>query len=354
MICGLSYYQICLFFLIYSFLGWVLEVVFHAVVLGKIINRGFLNGPVCPVYAFGALGILALVNTLEAHGILSSVSSPDIRTAGLSLAEGKSHYSREALELLLLFLIGMALTTLVELIAGWLLYTLFHARWWDYSNLPFNFHGYICLKFSILWGIAVVFAVRILHPIIQRGSSEMIPPDWGWPCMAVLYMIYLIDLIVTAATVRGLNKRLEELDKIRAAMRVPSDAMTEKIGKTSMMTAQKIGEGQVQAALMKAEIKAAAEEKRTELIDSALDTRAALKKTASDKKKAVLAAGEKGRNALYSRARELRREILEHSHFGPGRLLRAFPGMVHRDYDEVLRELRMDNRTDEKMTEDEY
>ena len=49
MICGLSYYQICLFFLIYSFLGWVLEVVFHAVVLGKIINRGFLNGPVCPV-----------------------------------------------------------------------------------------------------------------------------------------------------------------------------------------------------------------------------------------------------------------------------------------------------------------
>ena len=105
---------------------------------------------------------------------------------------------------------------------------------------------------------------------------------------------------------------------------------------------------------MKAEIKAAAEEKRTELIDSALDTRAALKKTASDKKKAVLAAGEKGRNALYSRARELRREILEHSHFGPGRLLRAFPGMVHRDYDEVLRELRMDNRTDEKMTEDEY
>ena len=97
MICGLSYYQICLFFLIYSFLGWVLEVVFHAVVLGKIINRGFLNGPVCPVYAFGALGILALVNTLEAHGILSSVSSPDIQAAGLSLAEGKSHYSREAL-----------------------------------------------------------------------------------------------------------------------------------------------------------------------------------------------------------------------------------------------------------------
>ena len=87
MICGLSYYQICLFFLIYSFLGWVLEVVFHAVVLGKIINRGFLNGPVCPVYAFGALGILALVNTLEAHGILSSVSSPDIQAAGLSLAE---------------------------------------------------------------------------------------------------------------------------------------------------------------------------------------------------------------------------------------------------------------------------
>ena len=53
MICGLTYYQICWYFLIYSFGGWVVEVIFHAVALGKVVNRGFLNGPVCPVYGFG-------------------------------------------------------------------------------------------------------------------------------------------------------------------------------------------------------------------------------------------------------------------------------------------------------------
>ena len=340
MICGMSYYQICLYFLIYSFLGWVLEVVFHAVALGKIINRGFLNGPVCPVYAFGALGIFAMVNTMEAHGLLSALSQDGIRAASLKLAEGRGQFSQEALELLLLFLTGMLLTTLVELVAGWLLYTFFHARWWDYSSFPFNFHGFICLKFSILWGIAVVFVVRILHPIIQRGSSEMIQPRWGWPVMGVLYLIYLIDFIVTTATVHGLNKRLEELDKIRAVMRVPSDAISETIGKSSIVTAQKIEEGQVQAALMKSEIKSAAQNKRTEMIDSALETRDALKKTAAGKKEAVLSAGVKGGKALAARAGELRREILEHSHFGYGRLIKAFPGMKHRDYDDVLNELR--------------
>ena len=65
MICGMTYFQICLYFLFYSFGGWVVEVIFHAVTLGKVINRGFLNGPVCPVYGFGVLSVFALLNTLQ-------------------------------------------------------------------------------------------------------------------------------------------------------------------------------------------------------------------------------------------------------------------------------------------------
>ena len=68
MICGMTYFQICLYFLFYSFGGWVVEVIFHAVTLGKVINRGFLNGPVCPVYGFGVLSVFALLNTLQRGG----------------------------------------------------------------------------------------------------------------------------------------------------------------------------------------------------------------------------------------------------------------------------------------------
>ena len=69
MIAGMTYYQICMYFLLYSFLGWVIEVIYHAVAVGKIVNRGFLNGPVCPVYGFGMLAVLAAGNAIsEAAG----------------------------------------------------------------------------------------------------------------------------------------------------------------------------------------------------------------------------------------------------------------------------------------------
>lgn len=108
MICGMTYYQICWYFLIYSFGGWALEVVYHAVACGKVINRGFLNGPVCPVYGFGVLSVFAMMNTFQG--------------SGYQLSDG------------MIFLFGVILATAVELIAGWLLDVCFHARWWDYST----------------------------------------------------------------------------------------------------------------------------------------------------------------------------------------------------------------------------
>ena len=113
MIFGMTYFQICLYFLVYSFGGWVVEVIFHAVALGKVINRGFLNGPVCPVYGFGVLSVFAMLNTIQSGG----------------------HQMNNAM----IFLFGIILATAVELIAGWLLDVCFHARWWDCrkSGIPY-------------------------------------------------------------------------------------------------------------------------------------------------------------------------------------------------------------------------
>ena len=105
----MTYYQICWYFLVYSFGGWVVEVIFHAVTLGKVINRGFLNGPVCPVYGFGVISVFAMINTLQ--------------SSGYQMSDG------------MIFIFGVILATVVELIAGWLLDVCFHARWWDYRIL---------------------------------------------------------------------------------------------------------------------------------------------------------------------------------------------------------------------------
>ena len=295
MIFGMTYYQVACYFLLFSFLGWVVEVIFHAVTLGKIINRGFLNGPVCPVYGFGVLAVLAALDLAMRSGLELRGTQGDWRSD------------------LLLFLFGFILATVVELVAGWLLNVCFHMRWWDYSNKPFNFHGYICLQFSIIWGLGIAMVIRIVMPVLEKGKRLSDPGEYGWIVVAVLYAVYLFDLVVTVATIIGLNKKLEELDKVRASLRIVSDKMSEKIGETSIKTSQDIGHKRVQAALAKAEFKEAAAEKQ-----------AALKSAAAEKANLLI------------REKKLAADLAGHAVFGTGRLLRAFPHMTSEKYKETL------------------
>ncbi len=263
---SLSFYDICCFFVIYSFLGWVVEVVFHVVVAGKIINRGFLNGPVCPVYGFGMISVLLMYNII-----------------GIDNA-------------FVIFLEGVVFTTLIELIAGFILDKCFHARWWDYSKMPLNLNGYICAGFSIIWGLAVVFVIKLVHVVIYHFSSGMIPPKIGWPVLILLYVVFITDTVVTALTIIGLNKKLEELDHISASIKNVSDKLTDRIGNRSLNALQKAQESAVQASLAKSE--------------------------------------------LEDRYDQLKADVIKHTHYGAGRLLRAFPEMKHRDYEQILEEIR--------------
>ena len=103
-------YQLLWLFFIYAFLGWCTEVAYAALDTGKLVNRGFLNGPLCPIYGCGMAAVLTLLLPLQDN-------------------------------LLILFAGGMLLTTLIELVGGWALKTLFHTTWWDYSDKPFNLGG---------------------------------------------------------------------------------------------------------------------------------------------------------------------------------------------------------------------
>lgn len=324
MVFGMTYYQICWYFLIYSFLGWCVEVVYHAVTIGKIINRGFLNGPVCPVYGFGMLAVCAMVNTISSGAETSAAAAQNVNVVAV-------------------FFGGMILATLVELIAGFLLYRCFHARWWDYSDKPFNIGGYICPEYSIFWGLGTVLVVKFVHPVIADAASESrISPGYGWWILLVLYALYLADLLVTIATVSGLNRKLKELDKVNSSMRIVSDAMSKALGESSLEASQKLEEGKVQAVLAKAELRYNAAQAYENAQIQAARSKAAAAKKRDERIRSREAAKdefEQKRAALMQRAAQLSADITGHRHFGSGRLLKAFPNIQHRDFKELVHNL---------------
>lgn len=293
MIAGMTFYQIAWYFVIYSFIGWCVEVIYHAVKVGKVINRGFLCGPVCPVYGFGILAVFAMTKS----GL----------PAMMNTTEGRFTSGQDVVGFLIIFICGMLLATAVELIAGWILDMAFHTRWWDYSNEPFNLNGYICLRFSMIWGIATVFVVRIVQPMMENAGTYHLPEKYGWPVLAVVYAIYLFDFIVTVMIVMGLNRNLKELDEVQERLKRVSNDLSERIGGRTIETQQRAQETKVQMTL-------AGYEARDEL--------------------------EKQRRELTKRVEILRNRITSGKFAGSGRLLAAFPDMRHRDYHEALIRLR--------------
>ena len=333
-VCGFSLYQVFAYFLIYSCLGWCLEVIYAAVTTGQLINRGFLNGPVCPIYGFGMVIVLFALTPL-------------------------SH------SLLLLYLGGVILPSALELVGGWALYKLYHTRWWDYSDYPFNIGGYICLEFSLLWGVGTLIVMKLVHPIIADAVA-LIPPLVGLVLMFLLYAIYAADTIATAFAASDLARDLDALEKVADSMHAVSDAMTELLGTNAMAMDQKMDESRLQFKLAAAEARdnaaklnardaaAAMRAKADEAMEAAKRASQDAKLNASEAANAVklAAKGTAERTAELLRLEQLAEELQARSeelrsrtqratpHFGKRRMLRAFPKMKHGEHSRSLDTLR--------------
>lgn len=313
MAAGMTFYEIAWYFVMYSFLGWVVEVAYHAVTQGKVVNRGFLAGPVCPVYGFGAIIVFGVID------MIAGTTAANIGDANAGI----------------IFFAGMLLASAVEYIGGWGLYHAFHARWWDYRDKPFNLGGYICLEFSIYWGLGALLVVRILHPVIHRISAGLVPESRGWFLLLFLYLIYSADSVVTILIVMGLNKRLAELDDLRASLRIVSDDLSERIGTQTLESMQRIDETRVQAALARAELRDAVEAENARRRHEAALARAALRN-------AVETENARRRHEMEERARQLRTAIEKRRVFGARRLMKAFPNLTYdsKNFEEIMQELR--------------
>ncbi len=298
------------YFYVYSFLGWCTEVVYQAVTKGIVVNRGFLNGPVCPIYGFGVLAVFRL---LEAVG------------------DGEL-YQQNAL---VIFIFGVVLATLIELIGGWVLDKLFHARWWDYSELPFNFKGYICLEFSIIWGLGVLLVIRGVNPMATHLLDQL-PQNIGWILIAIFSVLFIADNIVSVMVMVGLNKRLAGIDELRSKMRVVSDDLSDRLGTRALETAKQLDEVKVQAALARTEALEQAEQFKAEALEQAEQLKAGALEQAGQLRSDY----EAKKLEFEEKRKDLANRILSSRHFGAGRLLRAFPSMKHRDHYEILEMLK--------------
>lgn len=266
-----SFYDLLWMFVLYAILGWCAEVAFHAAVHGNFANRGFLNGPLCPIYGIGAVTVIVCLTPIQD-------------------------------KLLVLFLGSVVLTSLLELVTGFVLEKIFHNQWWDYSDAPFNIGGYVCLKFSLLWGIACVLLVRVLQPVVYR-VIQMIPRPGGIAALSIFGVLLLSDIVVTVVAIHKLNVRLKRMNEIASRLHQLSDGMGEKIS-----------EGM--CGLLKKE--------------------AELKETAGLARKGLQKQYEKESSELKAKYQEL----LQQQNFLHKRLLKAFPSIKSNQFGEALERLK--------------
>lgn len=181
--------QWLLFFFLYCFLGWLWESCFVSVRKGEWVNRGFLKGPILPIYGFGAIAVLWLTLPVQSN-------------------------------LMLVYLLGMAGATALEYITGAVMEKILHVRYWDYSGHRFNLNGYICLECSLGWGAFSILLIKLIHPPMEHLILQ-IPPAAADLCSLALVIVFVADTtraVQSAMDLKSLLNRIDELQDLKAQM----------------------------------------------------------------------------------------------------------------------------------------
>ncbi|MBQ7636748.1 MAG: putative ABC transporter permease [Lachnospiraceae bacterium] len=190
---GIDFFKVFYCFFIYCFVGWIWECCYCSVVEGKLINRGFLNGPIIPIYGCAATGMLLVF------------FNPGMRE--LSAESSVKSY-------ICIFLLGALVASVFEYFTSWIMELLFHAKWWDYSHVPLNIKGRICLPVAAFWGIMAIGLVKFLHPavmnLIDKFSRKLFEPA-GY----VIFVIFLVDIVSTIVATVQLDQKITAITRIK-------------------------------------------------------------------------------------------------------------------------------------------
>ena len=162
---GIDGYEVVMWFLTYSMMGWLVESIYMSFCNHKITNRGFAKGPFCPIYGFGALTVFFVLRPYSDNSIL-------------------------------LFFLGSFLATTLEFLTALVMKRIFGEIWWDYHEKPFNYRGIICLESSIAWGFYTLFLFMFLQNIVAAFVA-MIPVRAGRVIGNLILIGYIMDFSAT-------------------------------------------------------------------------------------------------------------------------------------------------------------
>ena len=160
-----------LLFIIYSFLGWFIEVICQLINRKKYVNRGFLIGPYCPIYGFGVVFMIALLTRFLSNPIL-------------------------------LFIMSILICSILEYFTSYVMEKMFNARWWDYSEKKYNLNGRICLNTLIPFGIGGMFVLYFINPLIMKGIN-LIPSNILNIISILILILFLVDVIISTNIIIG-------------------------------------------------------------------------------------------------------------------------------------------------------
>lgn len=180
---GYDFFYIFYLFFIYSFIGWIYESTYVSFKKKTWVNRGFFNGPVIPLYGFGALLFYVVLWKFRDN-------------------------------LLIAFFGGAAVATVLEYFTSLLMEAAFHTKWWDYSHYRFNIKGRVCLGASIVWGLFSILMLNIVHPGIDYFINR-IPRNIGEIAGYAITAIFSADFIVTIISTVKFEKLLDRVQNLR-------------------------------------------------------------------------------------------------------------------------------------------
>ena len=164
-ILGYPITELFLYFILYSFLGWLMETCYCSIMEKRLVDRGFLYGPICPIYGAGVLLMILFFTPLKAC-------------------------------LPLFYVVAVVVMSAWEYFVAWLLETTTHVKYWDYSNFRFNIKGRICLWVALVWGVLSYLVIFWIHPPV--AALYQIIPSWlVYTLSGVLLAILLVDAVLT-------------------------------------------------------------------------------------------------------------------------------------------------------------
>lgn len=222
-------YYLLFYFIIFSFLGWLMETVRVSIKSGCYVNRGFANGPYCPIYGVGMGAVIVFLGGLKSN-------------------------------IPLLFICGIGLTTTLEYFTAVLLEKVFKAKWWDYSYKKFNYQGRVCLDISIAWGVLCVVMIELVVPFIDKVIGK-IPLAVGCAVTIAAVAVILFDVVMTALSLFSFSKMLHSLDAVHDEIKEELEKLSDEIADNlsdyidTEEIAQKIDEIQLKTAEIKQKIR---------------------------------------------------------------------------------------------------